>query len=453
MGNILRWGLTKLKPAAGDAELESAFRNAELTGMKLALKGRALALVVLAVWFASTRAADLERTLTFLTLFSGFFAIGLLYHMVIGSRLDRPWLKFVMISIDVLALSAIAATQPIFETIDVPQSMSYRNNGFPFFFIFLGIAAFTFSARLVLWTGMIGAVSWILGFALVTRDMSPRYGWTDIGAQPTTAHFLEIFLSPHFAPMGSRLQEATVLLLVAGLISIVMYRARKIVRSQLELGHQQRLISDMFGRYVPGPVVEALMKDRGALEPIEREATVLFADVANFTEMTERLGARQLVNVLNSYFDGVTRILSEHGGVITQFQGDAVLALFNVPLEEPDHAARALAAARDLARFVDGRDFDGETIRIRIGIATGPVVAGNVGGGGRQTYTAHGDTVNMAARFEAMNKEFGTTILLDEATAKAITPDLPVPLARIAVRGQSRETQLFDAASLPDGQT
>ena len=433
---------------SADQGLKHAFQNAELEGLKLALKGRALALIILGVWFIFTRSADLERSLMFAALFGGFFALGAVHHWLVGSHFDRPWLKFVMMSVDVLALSFIVATQPIFETIDVPQAMTYRNNGFPFYFVFLGVAAFTFSAWLVLWTGVIGAASWILGFAWATRDMVTRYDWGDMGTNPTTEHFYNIFFSPYFAPYGSRVQEATVLLVVAVLIAIVMQRARKIVHSQLELDQQQRFVSDMFGRYVPAPIVEALLKDKGALEPVERSATVLFADIANFTQMTESLGARKLVNVLNSYFDGVTQIISEHGGMITQFQGDAVLALFNVPLEEAASEAKALAAARALEQFVTGRDFEGEVIRIRVGISSGPVVAGNVGGGGRQTYTAHGNTVNMAARLEALNKEYGTTILLDEPTCQAIASDLPAPLAEITVRGRSQQTRIYNATDL-----
>ena len=136
----------------------------------------------------------------------------------------------------------------------------------------------------------------------------------------------------------------------------------------------------------------------------------------------------------------VAPVLQRYGGNVVKNLGDSYMALFPA-------ATDAVRAALDLVETIPEQG----QFSIRVGIATGPVVAGNVGGGGRQTYTAHGDTVNMAARLETLNKVYGTTILLDEPTVQAIAGELPAPLAQIAVRGQSREMRLFDAASLPEG--
>ena len=124
-----------------------------------------------------------------------------------------------------------------------------------------------------------------------------------------------------------------------------MWRARHTLERQLEAERDRATLYGIFGRFVPRAIVNAMIAGRGALAPIEREATVLFADIAGFTAMTERAGAVRTVEILNAYFDEVTRIIGAHNGVVTQFHGDAVLAMFNVPVEDPRHAENAFEAA------------------------------------------------------------------------------------------------------------
>lgn len=114
-----------------------------------------------------------------------------------------------------------------------------------------------------------------------------------------------------------------------------------------------------------------------------------------------------------------------------------------MPVTDPAHARNALDAARELLRRTNLKTFGDESLSIRIGISTGHLIAGNVGGGGRQTYTVHGDTVNMAARLEAMNKELGTSILISESTADRIPGSCLRKIGNVDVRGQSGQFQVF----------
>ena len=170
---------------------------------------------------------------------------------------------------------------------------------------------------------------------------------------------------------------------------------------------------------------------------------MLFADIVGFTAMTERAGAARTVEIMNAYFDEVTKIVGEHNGIVTQFHGDAVMALFNVPVEDAQHAVHAFDAARAILASVESREFAGERIRVRIGINTGSLVAGNVGGGGRQSYTVYGDTVNLAARLEALCKEHGTSLLLSAATARSLPDAKLVNVGCIDVRGFSDAVSVF----------
>ena len=141
-------------------------------------------------------------------------------------------------------------------------------------------------------------------------------------------------------------------MVVAFLIAVVMWRARATLKRQLDAERDRATLSGIFGRFVPQAIVNAMVAGRGALAPVEREATVLFADIVGFTEMTERAGAARTVEILNAYFDEVTQIIGAHDGIVTQFQGDAVLATFNVPVEDAGHAANAFEAARSILAAV-----------------------------------------------------------------------------------------------------
>jgi len=176
-----------------------------------------------------------------------------------------------------------------------------------------------------------------------------------------------------------------------------------------------------FERFVPEAIAGALIADEGAIAPQEREATVLFTDIERFTQIAASLAPREIMVMLNAYFSEVAAIIHRHNGVITQFQGDAVLASFNLPLSDRDHARSALRAALEIEREIAGTVFEGGIrLRTRIGISTGLVVGGTVGGGERLGYTVHGDTVNLAARLEALNKELGTTILVSARTVEQL---------------------------------
>ena len=166
-----------------------------------------------------------------------------------------------------------------------------------------------------------------------------------------------------------------------------------------------------FGRFVPEEVAAALLAQQGAIAPQEREASVLFTDIEGFTQLASRLEPREVLDMLNDYFGELATIIHSHGGVITQFQGDAVLAVFNLPAPAADYARRAVEAGLRILDVVP---------RTRVGISTGRVVGGTVGGGERLGYTVHGDTVNLAARLEAMNKDLGSRILIDGYTAERL---------------------------------
>ena len=206
---------------------------------------------------------------------------------------------------------------------------------------------------------------------------------------------------------------------------------------------ERRLIRRTLGRYVPEEVARALLSTGGRIEPTEVRATVLFCDLAGFTSLTETLGPAAIVDVLNGWFSRMVEIVERRHGTAIQFQGDAVLAAFNVPAANPEHARNAVLAALEMRTATRSLAAGSGPLECRIGIGTGPVVAGAVGASGRLSYTVYGDAVNLAARLETLNRELGTAVLLCGETAAGAGG---LPLKRVgttAVRGQSTPTRLY----------
>lgn len=219
---------------------------------------------------------------------------------------------------------------------------------------------------------------------------------------------------------------------------------------------QRRFIRAAFSRYVSPAIVDQLLADPTRLNigGERRELTYLFTDLAGFTSLTERTDPAVLVPLLNEYLDGMSRILFKHGATIDKFVGDAVIAFFNAPVEQADHAARAVAAALELDAFgvvfADRQAANGiEWGVTRIGVHTGTAVIGNVGGEGYFDYTALGDMVNTAARLESVNKHLGTRVCISGVTAAAC-PELAFrPIGTLVLKGKREGIDVYEP--LADG--
>jgi len=212
--------------------------------------------------------------------------------------------------------------------------------------------------------------------------------------------------------------------------------------------HERQLIRETLGRFVPEEVAHSLLAGGGQIEPQQLDATILFCDIESFTQLTESLGPVKMVDVLNTFFSAMVAILEQHDGVVTQFQGDAILATFNVPITNSDHATNAIRAAEEMLSCVNSEEFAGERLNIRIGVNTGSIVAGAIGAEGRLSYTVHGDAVNLAARLESLNKEYSTRLLVSENTTKLTSEFKFKQIGESRVRGQTQSILLFTLASL-----
>ena len=183
------------------------------------------------------------------------------------------------------------------------------------------------------------------------------------------------------------------------------------------LAERERL-REAFGTYLDADVAEHILREGTALEGEEVEVTAMFVDVRDFTGFAERESAPVVVATLNRLFELLVPVIHAHGGHIDKFVGDGFLAVFGAPRRQPDHAAQALSAAREIAQRVDERLC--EHVSVGIGLNTGVVVAGNVGGAGRYDFSVIGDVINVAARVEAATRDTGDMILVSEHTMRAL---------------------------------
>jgi adenylate cyclase len=239
-------------------------------------------------------------------------------------------------------------------------------------------------------------------------------------------------------PLTPSLVAALVFMITAGTSYSLTRRREAFVRRRLE----QHLAPAVVRRIVEQP---GLLK----LDGERREVTALFTDIEGFTALTHRADPQELVRILDQYFEDVAGIVIEHGGMIDKIVGDAVHALFNAPLDLADHPSRAVNCAIAITAWTE--DFRRRSVqslmqlgRTRIGIETGPVVVGDVGIRSKLDYTAHGDAVNMAARLEAANKEFGSAICIGPAAAVRCDASLLRPLASITIRGYANPVTLYE---------
>jgi adenylate cyclase len=217
-------------------------------------------------------------------------------------------------------------------------------------------------------------------------------------------------------------------------------------------GVQRQFIKSAFQQYLNPAVIDQIIAhpERLTLGGERRELSIFFSDLQGFTSISEALDPESLTALLNDYLSAMTDIIHEEKGTVDKYEGDAIIAFWNAPLDVPDHAYRAVnAAIRCQEKLAELRPQylarTGKELYMRIGINTGYAVVGNMGSKDRFDYTMLGDSVNLAARLEGVNKEFGTYTMISAATKnKAGNEFCFRELARVAVVGKKEAVTVFE---------
>jgi len=217
-------------------------------------------------------------------------------------------------------------------------------------------------------------------------------------------------------------------------------------------GREKRKMKKLFGQYVSKDVYEQLVANPALarLGGQRREMTVLFSDIRGFTSVTERGEPQAIVGMLNEYFTRMVTIVFRHEGTLDKFVGDMVMALFGAPLDDPRHADHAVEAALDMIAALGELNTQWKSegraeLDIGIGINTGPMIAGNIGSEAIMSYTVIGDAVNLGSRLESLNKEYGTRIIISDATRERLSrPYRLRPLGDVVVKGKTQPVAIYE---------
>jgi adenylate cyclase len=234
------------------------------------------------------------------------------------------------------------------------------------------------------------------------------------------------------------LSRSLVLLTCGVLAGAVGVQLKRSFAASIRAATARDHVTNLFGQHVSPQVVERLMTEGASTESDLRRVAVMFVDFRSFTASARSRSPQEVVERLDGAFAVLVEILDRHGGIVNKFLGDGFLALFGAPFDAADAAHRSVAAAREMLAAMDRiNDVSDWKLRIGIGIHFGEVVAGNIGSPRRKEYTVIGDTVNFASRLEALNKEFGSQLLISAAVREALGADGDdaVSLGAVPIRG------------------
>ncbi|GAA6170987.1 adenylate/guanylate cyclase domain-containing protein [Colwellia sp. KU-HH00111] len=214
---------------------------------------------------------------------------------------------------------------------------------------------------------------------------------------------------------------------------------------------KRRSIKSMFDQYVPPAYIDKLIQSTNgvAVLPERKDMSVLFADIRSFTTLSEQFTPEELSEFLNEYLTGATQVIFDNKGTIDKYVGDMIMALWNAPLDDPDHAQNAVVSALKLIALTDEltevfKERNWPAIRVGIGISSGNMVVGDMGSTYRKAYTVLGDAVNLGARIESLTKYYGVDILVSSPTYQQIKHKITCrKIDRIRVKGKHTAVDIY----------
>jgi len=316
-----------------------------------------------------------------------------------------------------------------------PPSFYLKAPTMIYVFIFISLRALRFQPGYIILAGSAAAIGW---------GLMVLYVIVSVPGDPMITKNYVAYLTSNAILIGAEVDKIITILLVTAVLAIAVLRAERVFQKAV----LESIAAADLSRFVSPEVADRIISADRAIEPGDGEAktaSVIFTDIEGFSTFSEKLSPSELGHLMNEYFDAMSEAIDKFGGVITQYQGDAMLITFNAVTDDPDHAANAIKTALDIQHISQVHEYcHGEKLKTRIGINTGEVIVGAVGAKDRLQFTVHGDDVNIAARLEQLNKQYGTYILASEQTTKACVD--PHPWQRqgeVVVRGREKPTTVY----------
>lgn len=294
---------------------------------------------------------------------------------------------------------------------------------------------------------------------LTGRRMIDPGGWAS-RAWPAVLAVLASLLLTGRPTLGRTVAAGLVVLIGLDLLTWLGFGARLVIRPTAaltaavvflvgRLAQGMVLVNRAFGQQVSPRVRDEVLKGGIPLDGQTKQISALFSDLRNFTPLVESTDPKEVVRILNGYFEAMSTVIQDHGGTVMQYVGDEIYAVFGAPVDQPDHPDRAVAAGlamraalAEYNRALAGR---GKPLLDHgIGVHTGEALAAVIGGGGRVNYTLIGDSINLASRLQGLNKQFGTKFIISQATKSDLTLAVRTePLPTVPIKGKSKEVIIF----------
>ena len=391
----------------------------------------ALVLFFLVLYTVSAKTSAGTRFLPVPWVLAAFMGFTLLRLVAAHRRWLNPPLLVLGICIDMALLMGLIWSFHL--QYEQPAPFYLKAPTLLYVFLFIALRALRFEPLYVAAAGLAAAAGWLLllAYAAMSGDMV------------VTRDYVH-YMTSNSVLIGAEIDKVISILMVTAVLVLGLVRSRRILyRAVLD-----SVLAKDLSRFVAPEVADRISASEKGLQPGDgevREASVLFTDIEGFSTIAEKVTPEALVALLNEYFEAVSAAVDRNGGAITQFQGDAMLVTFNAIKPDPDHAAHAVRCALAIQQATHGREFGkGVRMRTRCGINTGRIVTGAVGARNRLLYTVHGDEVNIAARLEQLNKNYGTYILATESTVHSAGAEFGFRrVDEIAVRGRIAPTKIY----------
>jgi len=345
----------------------------------------------------------------------------------------RTWMLVISVIMDMGLLMFLIWSFHI--QYEQPPSFYLKAPTVMYIFIFIAIRALRFEPRYILMTGAAAIVGW--------ASMVLYVIYSDPADMMITRNYVD-YLTSNAVLIGAEIDKILSIGVVTIVLTIAVMRAQRMLNKSI-LGNTA---AKDLSRFVSREVAERITSADQAIQPGDGESrigSIIFADIEGFSTVSEKLTPQQLSQMLNEYFETMSQVIDRYGGVITQFQGDMMLITFNAVTSDDNHAGNAVRTALGIQEVVRSHIYcHGSKLPTRCGVNTGEIVIGAIGSSDRLTFTVHGDQVNVAARLEPLNKQYGTYILAGENTVVACGEAFEFEqVGEVTVRGRETATRIY----------
>lgn len=434
--------------------LEAAFAREEARAQASAAPVLLAAVVVITAWL--TYENGFPTVLVYYPLTLGIAALSISGALLRRLGWQPWWERYARFGAAVLLVVAGAMAQnPYLDpVVSPPMRLRWQND--LYMFVIIAAATFTYSARVVLWTGAVASTAWLAAGLIVladtdtTSELPPPAIWREMSVEARQRALMD----PRLLFTNGLVRSTLLPLVVAVILAAFVHRSRGLVRRHADAERQR----DNLSRYFSANLVDDLAESDDSISATRRlDASVLFADIVGFTTMSADLEPEQVIEILRQFHRRTADAVFANAGTLDKYIGDEVLATFGTPRPGPADATNALRCAAALLASVehwnrDRRAAGAAPIRIGIGVHHGPVVLGNIGDDRRLEFAVVGDTVNLASRLERLTRDLDCRLiasgeLIDAARREGCAPEALLPDLREIpgrpVRGRDRPVRLF----------